>query len=281
MASYGLDQVAVRKAIALAVDYNTIIANAMTNQSPTFAQAPRSLMNPTPGEQALYDAAAVKDLQWVGNDVEGAKKLLDAAGIKAGADGWRTYKDKKLTYVATCPNGWSDWQAAIEVVAAAGKAIGIDITTNYPEWSVYQTLVTNWPLPEKFDIFMMYNDGAGPAEPWSRTNHLLNSMFAETKNNWSGDWGGYKNPDIDKLLNAIPAETDPAKLKTAYTAITKMYLTDVPSFTLMYRPQSFHTVNESVWTGFPHQGDGTNPPVPPLDLTDGWSIAGLYNLKLV
>jgi peptide/nickel transport system substrate-binding protein len=60
-----------------------------------------------------------------------------------------------------------------------------------------------------------------------------------------------------------------------------MYLTDVPSFTLMYRPQAFHAVNESVWTNFPHDGDGTNPPVPPLDLTDGWSIAGLYNLTLV
>ncbi len=47
LASYGLDQVAVRKAIAMAVDYDTIIANAMTNQSATFTQVPRSLMNPT------------------------------------------------------------------------------------------------------------------------------------------------------------------------------------------------------------------------------------------
>ena len=31
--SYGLDQLAVRKAIAMATDFNTIIANAMTNQS--------------------------------------------------------------------------------------------------------------------------------------------------------------------------------------------------------------------------------------------------------
>ncbi|MGA7194954.1 MAG: ABC transporter substrate-binding protein [Anaerolineales bacterium] len=281
MASYGLDQVAVRKAIAMAVDYDTIIANAMTNQSPTFAQAPRSLMNPTAGEQALYDPTAVKDLQWTGKDIDGAKALLDAAGIKVGSDGWRYYNGKKLTYVATCPNGWSDWQAAIEQVAAAGKAIGIDITTNYPEWSVYQTEVTNWPLPAGFDLFMMYNDGAGPTEPWSRTNHLLNSAFAMTKNNWNGDWGGYKNPAVDALLNAIPTETDPAKIKDDYTQITKIYLTDVPSFTVMYRPQSFHTVNETVWTNFPHQGDGTNPPVPPLDLTDGWSIAGLYNLTLV
>jgi len=84
-----------------------------------------------------------------------------------------------------------------------------------------------------------------------------------------------------EIIEAIPAETDEAKLKEMYTKLVEIYLTDIPSFTLMYRPQSFHTVNESVWTNFPHQDDGTNPPVPPLDLTDGWSIAGLYNLTLV
>jgi len=264
--SYGLDQLAVRKAIAIAVDYDTIIANAMTNQSATFAQVPRSLMNPTPGEQALYDHAAVADLQWTGKDIEGAKKLLDDAGIKdTDGDGWREYNGKKLSYVATCPNGWSDWQAAIEVVAAAGKDIGIEITTNYPEWAVYQTVVTDWQaLPDTgYDIFMMWSDGAGPTQPWGRIRHLISSEFAETQNNWNGNWGGYKNPAADEIIQAIPGETDPAKLKAAYTDLVKIYLTDIPSFTLMYRPQSFHAVNESVWTGFPHQDDGTNPPVPP------------------
>jgi peptide/nickel transport system substrate-binding protein len=268
----------------MAVDYPTIIANAMTNQSATFDQVPRSLMNPTPGEQALYDKAAVKDLQWAGNDIEGAKKLLDDAGIKdTNKDGNREFNGKELHYVATCPNGWSDWQAAIEVVAAAGKKIGIDIVTNYPEWSVYQTVVTksDSPLPEGYDIFMMWSDGAGPTQPWGRIRHLLSSEFVGAANNWNGNWGQYSNPEADKLIKAIPTETDPAKLKAAYTELVKIYLTDVPSFTLMYRPQNFHAVNESVWTGFPHDGDGTKPPVPPLDMVDGWSIAGLYNLTLV
>jgi len=282
--SPGLDQIAVRKAIAIAVDYPTIIANAMTNQSATFDQVPRSLMNPTAGEQAMYDQAAVKDLQWAGNDIEGAKKLLDDAGIvDTDGDGWREYNGEKLSYVATCPNGWSDWQAAIEVVAAAGKEIGIDITTNYPEWSVYQTIVTksDSPLPEGYDIFMMWSDGAGPTQPWGRIRKLLSSEFIGMASNWNGNWGQYSNPAADKLISAIPSETDPAKLKELYTELVKTYLTDIPSFTLMYRPQSFHTVNESVWTSFPHDADGTNPPVPPLDLTDGWSMAGLYNLTLV
>jgi peptide/nickel transport system substrate-binding protein len=282
--SYGLDQLAVRKAIAIAVDYPTIIANAMTNQSATFDQVPRSLMNPTAGEQALYDKAAVKDLQWAGNDIEGAKKLLDDAGIvDSDGDGWREFNGQKLSYVATCPNGWSDWQAAIEVVAAAGKEIGIDITSNYPEWSVYQTVVTksDTPLPAGYDIFMMWSDSAGPTQPWGRIRHLMSSEFVGLASNWNGNWGQYSNPAADELIKAIPTETDPAKLKEMYTELVKIYLTDVPSFTLMYRPQAFHTVNESVWTGFPHQGDGTNPPVPPLDLTDGWGVAGLYNLTQV
>lgn len=282
--SPGLDQVAVRKAIAMAVDYDTIIANAMTNQSATFAQVPRSLMNPTAGEQAMYDQAAVKDLQWVGKDIEGAKKLLDAAGIKdTNGDGWREFNGKKLSYVATCPNGWSDWQAAIEVVAAAGKKIGIEITTNYPEWSVYQTVVTksDAPLPAGYDIFMMWSAGAGPTMPWGRIRNLLSSEFIGMASNWNGNWNQYKNPKVDELIKAIPGETDQAKLKEMYTELVKIYLTDVPSFSLMYRPQSFHAVNESVWTNFPHQDDGTKPPVPPMDCTDGWGVACLYNVKLV
>jgi peptide/nickel transport system substrate-binding protein len=281
--SYGLDQLAVRKAIAIAVDYPTIIANAMTNQSATFDQVPRSLMNPTPGEQALYDHAAVADLQWAGNDIAGAIALLDAAGIvDTDGDGWREYNGQNLSYVATCPNGWSDWQAAIEVVAAAGQAIGIDITTNYPEWAVYQTVVTksDAPLPAGYDILMMWSDGAGPTQPWSRIRHLMSSEFVGKASNWDGNWGQYSNPAADDLIKAIPGMSDTAELKAAYTELVRIYLTDIPSFTLMYRPQSFHTVNESVWTNFPHEGDGTNPPVPPLDLTDGWSIAGLYNLTL-
>ena len=279
--SHGLDQVAVRKAIAMAIDYDTIIANAMTNQSATFTQVPRSIMNPTSSEQAMYDHAAVAGLQWAGNDIAGAKALLDAAGIiDTNADGWREFNGQKLSYVATCPNGWTDWQAAIEIVAAVGTEIGIEITTNYPEWSDYQTVVTrsDVPLPAGYDIFMMWSDGAGPTQPYSRIRKLISSEYIGMASNWNGNWGQYSNPAADALIQAIPGKTDPVQLKADYTELTRIYLTDVPSFTLMYRPQSFHTVNESTWTGFPKSGDGTNPPIPPLNLTDGYSIAGLYKL---
>jgi peptide/nickel transport system substrate-binding protein len=279
--SYGLDNVAVRKAIAMAVDYDTIIANAMTNQSPTFDQVPRSVMNPTDGEQAMYDHAVVADLQWAGNDIEGAKALLDDAGIVDNdGDGWRELDGQKLSYKALCPNGWSDWQAAIEIVAAAGQKIGIDITTEFPEWSVYQTVFTDATVND-YDIFMVWSNGAGPTNPWGRVRQFMSSEFVGTTGNWNGNWGGYSNARADEIIAAIPNETDPAKLKELYTEATEIYLTDVPSFTLMYRPDLFHTVNESVWTGFPAVDDGTDPPVPPTDMINGYGVAGLYNLMLV
>lgn len=270
---------ALRKAIAMATDYEAIIANAMTNQSPTFADVPRSLMNPTDGEQALYDHEAVADLQWAGNDIDGANALLDEAGLlDTDGDGWREYNGEKISLNAVCPNGWSDWQAAMQIVAAAGDKIGISIEPEYPEWDIMQTRFTD-PAQTDYAIFMWSPDAASPSMPWGRCNQFLSSQFKGLQNNWSGNWGQYENAEADRILAEIPLTTDHDKLVELYTELVKIYLTDVPSFSLMYRPSLFHAVNESVWTNFPSGDDGRN--IPPLDCTDGYGIAALYELELV
>jgi len=270
---------ALRKAIAMATDYEAIIANAMTNQSPTFAEVPRSLMNPTDGEQALYDHEAVKDLQWAGNDIDGANKLLDEAGLlDTDGDGWREYNGEKISLNAVCPNGWSDWQAAMQIVAAAGDKIGISIEPEYPEWDIMQTRFTD-PTQTEYAIFMWSPDAAAPSMPWGRCNQFLSSQFVGLQNNWSGNWGQYVNEEADKILAEIPLTTDHDELVKLYTELVKIYLTDVPSFSLMYRPSVFHAVNESVWTNFPTGDDGRN--IPPMDCTDGYGIAALYDLELI
>ena len=273
------DNVAVRKAIAMAVDYDTIIANAMTNQSPSFAEVPRSVMNPTAGEQALYDQAAVADLQFVGNDIDGANALLDEAGIvDSDGDGWREIDGEKISLNSVCPNGWTDWMAAMEVVAAAGKNIGIEITTLFPEWDIYQTVFTN-PNQTEYDIYMWSPDGAGPSMPWGRVRQFLDGSLVGVENNWTGNWGQYYNERATEIVNQIPLTSDEEELKALYTEATEIYLTDIPSFSLMYRPSVFHEVNESVWTNYPEDGDGRN--IPPADCTDGYGIAALYDLELV
>lgn len=273
------DNPALRKAIAIAVDYDAIIENAMTNQSPSFKDVPRSLMNPTAGEQAMYDKEAVKDLQWAGSDIEGAKKLLDEAGIvDSDGDGWREVNGEKLSLNSCCPNGWTDWMAAMEIVASAGEKIGVEITTLFPEWSVYQTVFTN-PSQSEYDIFMWSPESAAPSMPWGRVRQYMGADLVGVENNWVGNWGQYVNEEADKLIREIPLTTDEAKVKELYTELVRIYLTEVPSFALMYRPATFHAVNETVWTNFPEDGDGRN--IPPSDCTDGYGIAALYDLELV
>jgi ABC-type transport system substrate-binding protein len=125
----------------MAVDYDAINKNAMTGQSPTFADVPRSCMNPTPGEQAAFDHDAVKDLQWVGNDIEGAKALLDKAGITdSDGDGWREYNGEKITLNASPPTvDRLDGRDGNR--SRAGKGIGIE---SPPEsrMSVYRPSLT-------------------------------------------------------------------------------------------------------------------------------------------
>ncbi len=271
---------ALRKAIVMAIDYDAIIANAMTNQSPSFKDVPRSLMNPTEGEQALYDHDAVADLQaeLAGNDIEGAIAVLDEAGLKdTDGDGYREWNGEKISLNAVCPDGWSDWQAAIEIVAAAGQKIGIEITSEYPTWDTMQNVFTDGKQTD-YAIFMWTATGAAPSSPWARYRATMSSEFLGMQNNWSGNWGQYNNPEADELIQAIPTMTDEAEIKAAYTRLNEIYLTDLPSFALMYRPQNFHAVYEGVWTNFGSGDDGRN--IPPGNCTDGYAIRDLYEIEL-
>lgn len=272
----GLDVKEIRKAIAMATDFEQIIASAMSGQSPTFDQVPRSIMNPTDAEQALVDQDALKEYQWANADIEGANALLDEAGIvDTDGDGIREYNGNNLSFKAECPSGWTDWNATLEIVAQAGNNIGIAIETYFPEASTFYDDMTT----RKFDICMWTGPGSSVANPYLRGMSYLSSSYNSLEVNWSGNFGSFVSERADEILTAIPFETDEAALKSYYTELSQIWLDEVPSFAAMYRPQNFHAINESVWTGFAMAGDGTD--IPPMNCTDGYGIADLYNLELV
>lgn len=90
------------------------------------------------------------------------------------------------------------------------------------------------------------------------------------------NWGRYKNEQADAIIEKIPTITDEAELKALYTELTQIWLKDIPSIPLMYRPWVFDTVNESVWKGFPTEGDSGN--IPPQISMDGAGIKSLYQI---
>jgi peptide/nickel transport system substrate-binding protein len=273
----GLSDPVVRKAIAMSIDYATIGQNAMSGYT---AQLVPSLMLPVPAEQALIDVDALKLYQWSTNlqtAIADANKLLDDNGWVRGADGIRAKGGVKLgPFNAECPTGWSDWEATLELVSQAGKLIGIDIRTYFPQNTVWQSDKDN----TTFDMVMHSYGGAGPASPWNRAYQSMGSMDmpAEGTPNQIQNWGRWVNADANDLLKKIVVESNPATLKQLWTQLNILYLQNVPACGLMYRPLRFHSTNTVVWTGFPKINDGSN--VPPTLCTDGYGIKGLYNLKL-
>lgn len=267
----GLDNADVRRAIAMSIDYKKISDLAMSGYSA--AMEPSLTLN-TDAESKYVDKDAIKSLQWT-TDVKAANELLDKIGAKKGKDGIRVLNGTRLgPFEVECPYGWSDWNAALEIVAQSAKAIGIEIRTKFPEAPVW----TNDLQTGKFDIIMNTPAGSvNPSQPWNRAMTIMYSKGVAPMGEMAfWNWGRYKNEKADQIIDKIPTVTDETELKSLYTNLTKIWLTDIPSVPLMYRPWVFHTVNESVWKGFPVDGDGSN--IPPQIAMDGAGVRALYQI---
>lgn len=274
----GLDQVAVRKAIAMATDYDQIVNSAMTGQAPSFSEYPRTIFNWSEAQQSLIlDPEALAPLQWEGNDIEGANALLDEAGIvDTNGDGNREYNGQELSYQVECPTGFSDWEATLQIVQEAGKAIGIQIETYFPETAQY----TDDIQAGNFDITMSSTAG-GISAPWTVFYFFMYGFGGEFPEAMTTNYGRYYNPEADELLDELSNTTEEDRQLEIYQRLNEIYLTDVPSFGAMYRPTMFMSYFEETWTNFPNEHDGTDPKVPPLMCSGGYGIAALYNLELV
>lgn len=267
----GLDNADVRRAIAMSINYDKISELAMSGYS---APMQPSLTLNSDAESKYMDQNAIKSLQWT-TDVEGANALLDSIGAAKGKDGIRVLNGTRLgPFEIECPYGWSDWNAALEIVAQSAKAIGIEIRTKFPESPVW----TNDLQTGKFDIIMNTPaGGVSPSQPWNRAMTIMYSKGVAPLGEMAfWNWGRYQNDRADAIIEEIPSVSDEAKLKSLYTELNTIWLKDIPSIPLMYRPWVFDTVNESVWKGFPSEGDGTN--IPPQISMDGAGIKALYQI---
>jgi peptide/nickel transport system substrate-binding protein len=273
LAKPGLNDFAVRKAIAMVIDYTAIGVNAMSGYT---APKEHHLMLPLDAERNLVDMDALKQYQWNTMDVAGANALLDQAGWVRGADGVRAKGGVRLAFQVTCPYGWTDWNASLEIVAQSTRPIGIALETYFPDQPVWER---NRNYGD-FDITMMLTSGPGAASPWNMMYTDLSSTHLPTDPNQPvtvGNHGRWVNAEANQIINQIPTATGD-QLKQLYTRLNIIYLQNLPFIGVMYRPWVFHQVMETVWTGFPIIGDGSN--VPPQILCDGYGIVGLYNLRL-
>jgi len=281
MTKPGLDDFTVRKAIALSLDFEAIGTNAMSGYTQPIEI---SLFNNYLFKDYLdYDDEEMLSLIWDTTDLDGnratANAMLDEAGYKdIDGDGMREMPDgSKIEWKAMCPAGWSDWNMSLEILSESAKAIGLNIITDFPEWSVVQPKMYSGD----FDI-VMWSPFPNPsvANPWRWAwTPLYSKGVPPFGQSAYRNFNRYHNDRVDELLDQAAVSKDKDEQIQIYTEINKIWLSELPTIPLMYRPSSFQTTYEGVWTGFAKNGDGSN--IPPLDCTDQAAIKDLYNLKPV
>lgn len=268
----GLDNPLVRKAIAYSIDYANIASTAMSDYSDP---ANASLIIPTGYESKYYDSASVESEGWKFDAAKAVEILEGELKAKKGSDGIYVLPDgtKLGGWKVICPTGWTDWNTALEIVAKSAQAVGIGITTEFPQAPTWTQKMQNGD----FDIVMNGYSGVSPASPWIRFRDALDDRgVAPIGKRADWNYGRFKNEKVASLLDDAAAAISDDEAKTAYAALDKIYREEIPCVPLMYRPLEFYEFNTSNWEGFPTEDDPTAPP-----MFSGAGIGWLFKLKRV
>ncbi|MEZ0166976.1 ABC transporter substrate-binding protein [Kineococcus sp. LSe6-4] len=245
----------VRRAIAFAIDYPSIAETAMSGYS---GDVQASLIIPGGAEDQWADTARAQADGWSYDAAQAEKTLTDAGYVK-GADGVYAKDGQRLgPWKLITPQGWTDWNAALEIVAKNLQAIGIDAATNFPQQAQVTTSVQNGD----FDMACWSVAGTNPATPWQRFSDVMSNVELVPPGQTAfRNYGRWANDQVNDLLEAAAAASDDGAKKQALTALDDLYRQEAPSVPLMYRPDEFFEYNASNWTNFPTEDNDYAPPM--------------------
>lgn len=223
-----LDDVRVRRAIALAIDREQLMRVntygtaqlAVADLSPFYKEFDSSL-KPLP-----YDPAQ-------------AKQLLDSAGWTAGPDGIRRKNGERLSLQFIFGQG-SDVARNLSVqVQQMLKAAGIDVQVKSYDYATLYAAAANGGILNtgKFDMTLYaWVQGADP----DNSSSWLCSMIPPAGNNVTR----YCSKEMDAAQSQALSTFDVARRKAAYSKIESLLLRDVPGVFLYYQNLRFAHISE-------------------------------------
>ena len=235
----GLNNVAVRQAMAYAIDRNKV------SQIGEYGEEPPANQNAivTPTFSSWMNSSAAAQYNYSYNPAK-AEQILTKAGYTKGSDGIFAKGGQKLSFSVINQGGFSDWVAAMSVIQSDLKAVGIQITP--------QNLANNDFLARLYSgsYQLAYNNNTGGPTPYYEFRQWLYSAnTAPIGKNASSNWERYSNPATDQLLNAYATTTDPATQHHIVDQLQQVVLSQVP-FIPMTQEVAWYQYNTANFTGW-------------------------------
>ncbi len=198
---------------------------------------------------------SVNPLDWVyTDDVPQYREDLAAAATLLDEAGWRQLRDGVRHNAAGAP-------LALELMSTAGnrtrelveqvlqsqwRRLGIDVRIRNEPARVFFGETTS---KRRFSAMAMF---AWISAPENVPRTTLHSEEIPTEaNGWAGqNYPGYRNPEMDQLIDAIEVELDRAKREAMWHRLQQIYAEDLPALPLYFR------ANPHIW---PLWLDGVTP----------------------
>lgn len=215
----------VRQALLYAVDRDAISQRLFGGKQPVA----HSSINPL---DWIYD----DDVPKYAFDTDKANALLSEAGWPKTEGGMRANAaGEPLRFEIMTTAGNRTRELVEQVLQSQWKAAGIDIRIrNEPARVFFGETVTK----RKFQAMAMF---AWISAPESVPRTTLHSEEIPTEdNNWSGqNYTGFKNTEMDALLEKIELELDRDKRKALWSRLQAIYATELPALPLYFRANSY------------------------------------------
>jgi peptide/nickel transport system substrate-binding protein len=213
-----LKDVTVRKAIAMAIDHNKLIAVARNGFATHLCtDHPAALV---PGYQAHAPCPSF--------DPAAANTLLDQDGWLKGADGVRSKHGLRLDFTyTTTPLAWHKTDHVI--VQQDLQAIGIKTTLANQPGNTFFNATLPQGKPGIYDIAeyaLIYSYDADDSVAWGCAN-----IPTPANNYGGGNVAFWCDHATDALFNQELSTTDPAIRQDAFNKLHQIYLTEFPFIT--------------------------------------------------
>ena len=231
----GLDDLAVRKAIATAMPRQQIVDRVVKDANDN-AQVLNNVMWMTNQKQyqpnwSMYPASG---------DVDAANKILDDAGWVRGSDGVRAKKGVKLSFTVGTSTGNQARELSEQIIQEQLSKIGVKITIkNSPDMLDtkivgfdYQTILFAWVgSPDPYSNNVIWMSSAIPEKCAPKQAKAEECDYSGT------NYTKMKDPTVDALLDATDRETDPVKRADLYNQADLQIAThDVTTVPLFQKP---------------------------------------------
>lgn len=162
-----------------------------------------------------------------------AQRLLDEAGWKMGPKGIREKNGKTLSLTLSSAAGAKLNEMIMAYLQDKFKAVGVELNLKTEAARVFFSETVN---RRKYDM-ALYSWISVPENTPRSTLH--SGMIPSEKNAWAGQNScGYRNPEVDKLIDQLEQELSAKKRVPLAQKIMEHYAKDIPVIPLYYRPNN-------------------------------------------